>query len=376
MGLRRVSMATGISVGGTAIDVLLGYGYHPATTGTYLQRALERRATPIFAGTPWQARPGFAATGDLRPIVADLPSPPALYLYVDSGATAYFPRGLTGLACPTACYLIDVHVRSKILLKQALFFDYAFSAQRDFVDALRQAGHPQAHWLPLACDPATHRRYDVPKRYDVGFAGATAGRYARRRVLVERLARRYTVNDYTRGYTPDEMSHLYSESRLVFNCALRGEVNMRVFEGPATGTMLLTDRIGNGLSELMSDREHLVMYDDADLMDLADAYLRDDATRERIAEAGYEHVHCHHTYDRRADAILDTVFSSGGPRLLAPLRRRSDGDVQVAYAEMYALMGRIDDTIAQLRSVPPHWRYRLPAALHLTLCLLRRLHYG
>jgi len=41
---------------------------------------------------------------------------------------------------------------------------------------------------------------------------------------------------------------------------------MRVFEGLAAGAVLLTDRIGNGLSELVTDRAHVVMYDltDAD----------------------------------------------------------------------------------------------------------------
>jgi hypothetical protein len=361
----------------SAINILIGYGYHPMTTATYLQRALERRAATTFVGTPWAAQPGFAATGDLRQIVVDLPAKPDLYLHVDSGGAWYFPRGLTELPCPTACYLIDVHVGPKVRLRQAMFFDCAFTAQRDFVPALRSTGHPQAHWLPLACDPEVHRRYDVPKRFDVGFVGATGGGYERRRMLLGRLEQRYTLNDYRRSYTPAEMARVYSESRLVFNCSLRREVNMRVFEGPATGTLLLTDRIGNGLSELVVDREHVVMYDDEQLLDLADAFLRDAAARERIAGQGYEHVRAHHTYDHRARTILDTIFATaGGPQQCAPLRHRSAADVQLAYAEMFALVGRVDDTIEQLKCLPPHWRYRLPAAKQIAFCLLRRVKYG
>jgi hypothetical protein len=37
------------------INILIGYGYHPITTATYLQRALERRAATTFVGTPWAA---------------------------------------------------------------------------------------------------------------------------------------------------------------------------------------------------------------------------------------------------------------------------------------------------------------------------------
>jgi hypothetical protein len=308
--------------------------------------------------------------------VAELGIQPDLYLYVDTGDLRYFPRGLAQLDCPTACYLIDVHLRPHELLKQAMFFDYAFSAQRAFVAQIRRAGHPQAHWLPFGCDPSVHRRHDVPKRYDIGFVGTTRGGYERRSRLLEKLAKRFTINDYSATYTPDEMARLYSESRLVFNCSLRHEVNMRVFGGIATGSLLLTDRIDNGLDELFTDREHLVMYNDGDVVALAEEYLRDEHTRERIARQGYEHVRARHTYDHRVSTILDTVFASGtAARLEAPVRRRSDANIELAYAELFALKGWVDETIEQYTRVPHHWRYRIPAARQIALCLLRRGHY-
>lgn len=358
------------------IHILIGYGYHPTTTGAYLQRAFERRATVTFVGTPWGAKPGYDASGDLGPIVRNLPAPPDLYLHVDSGSAWYFPRGVTDLECPTACYLIDVHVQPRIQLLRAMFFDYAFVAQRDFVPVLRAAGHPQVHWLPLACDPAIHRRHDTPTRYDVGFVGATGYPYTRRSALLARLARRYSMNDYTRSYAPEEMARVYSESRLVFNCSLRHEINMRVFEAPATGTPLLTDRVGNGLDELMTDREHLVTYDDASLLDVVDELLRDDALRERIGCQGYEHVRACHTYDHRAQTVLDVVFAPDGARMLAPWRQRSAPEVAIAYAEMFSRARRVDDTVAQLKSMPARWRYRLPAAWQVARCLVRRAKDG
>ncbi len=358
------------------MNVLIGYGYHPVTAGSYIERALARRATTTFVGMAGGDRAGFAPTGDLGSLARNLSQQPDLYLYVDSGEPGYLPRGLTQLDVPTACYLIDVHLRSRELLKKALLFDYAFSAQCDFVAVLRAAGHPQAHWLPLACDPQVHRRYDVPKRYDIGFVGSVRSGYERRRVLVERLARRFTINDYSQPHTPAEMARLHSESRLVFNCSMRHEVNMRLFEAPATGSLLLTDRIGNGLDALVTDREHVVMYDDDRLVDLADEYLRDEAARERIARQGYEHVRAHHTYLHRVDTILDTVFAATlRPRLDAPLRQCSDVDVELAYAELYSMMGQVDETIDQYRRTPRRWRYRAPAAKQLALCLLRRAHY-
>ncbi len=196
------------------------------------------------------------------------------------------------------------------------------------------------------------------------------------RVLVERLARRFSLSDYRRTYTPAEMARVYSESRLVFNCSLRHEVNMRTFEGPATGTLLLTDRIGNGLAELFIDREHIVMYDDAELVDIAEELLRDDNKRERIARQGYEHepLRIIHT-GTVLTPFVNTILTESGPQLLAPLRKRADADVQIAYAELFSLMGRVDDTIEQFIRMPRQWRYRIPAAKQLALCLMRSLRF-
>ena len=151
---------------------------------------------------------------------------------------------------------------------------------------------------------------------------------------------------------------------------------MRIFEGPATGTLTLTDRIGAGLSDLVVDGAHVVMYDDDQLVELAGRLLRDDATRERIALQGYEHVRARHTYDHRVGALLDTMFAASGPRLDAPLRRRPDADAQLAYAALFSRVGRVDDTIAQLQRLPAHPRYRVRAAREVVYCLLRRAKNG
>ena len=119
------------------------------------------------------------------------------------------------------------------------------------------------------------------------------------------------------------------------------------------------------------------MYDDADVVEVAAAYLGDEARRERVAARGYEHVRAHHTYDHRVSRILDTVFNSTRePELTAPLRRRNYADAELAYLEMCALVGRVDDTIQQFKNVPASWAYRLPAAKQVALCLARRVRYG
>lgn len=354
--------------------VAIGYGYHPVTTATYMQAALEKRTATTFVGTSWAGRPGFPPTGDIRRVLDDLEKPVDLYLHVDSGATWYFPRGIARLSCATACYLIDVHIQPKAQLARALHFDYAFSAQRDFVATLRRAGHPQAHWLPLACDPAVHHHYDEPMRYDVGFIGVTGRGYERRRAILERVAQRRIVNDYTQRVSPEEMARIYSASRVVLNCSLHGEINMRVFEGPATGALLVTDRVGD-LDQLVTDGVHVLMYGDEDeAVTVIEKALDDDDYRQTVAAQGSAYVHAHHTYDKRIETMLSTIYGTGqmAPSYHAPLRSASNEAVELAYAEVSARAKQLKETWAQLWSGPPTLRYRGAVLRHVALCLARQ----
>ena len=73
----------------------------------------------------------------------------------------------------------------------------------------------------------------------------------------------------------DAMARTYSASRIVFNRSIRNDVNMRVFEALACGSLLLTnDLADNGQAELFRDGEHLATYADAEeLLDRAAFYL-------------------------------------------------------------------------------------------------------
>ena len=105
----------------------------------------------------------------------------------------------------------------------------------------------------------------------------------------------------------EEMARTYSAARLVFNRSLKNDVNMRVFEAVACGSLLLTNDLAeNGQAELFRDGIHLATYHDGeDLLDKAAYYLRHDALRERIAAAGRAEAIEKHTYDRRMRTLLE-----------------------------------------------------------------------
>ncbi len=335
--------------------ILLAYVSYPATTARYLEEALRRTHDVLTLGpsisagliTAWNlekmgepVRPHDLPCGpdvDVRKVVTALPGGwrPDLFLWVES-VNGYAPRNVPALDCPTACYLIDSHMSLSYHLEWAKRFDHVFLAQREYVPHFLDAGCPRVSWLPLGCDPAMHGRIDTPKLHDIGFVGSLTEHHVHRRAMLERLGRRFDVH-VERSFLRD-MTRTLSASRLVYNDAVRRDLNMRVFEAMCSGSMLLTDRATpSGLDELFTDREHLVIYDDDTIEELAGYYLAHEDERERIAAAGRAEVLRRHTYDHRAAAILDTVFA---PETAGPiddlLARRVDDPVLLQAHELLA----------------------------------------
>ena len=153
------------------MHIALGYVYFAATTGYHLERALRGLGhTVTYVGPPAAGRPGYDPGQPLAQVLAELPTPPDLFWWIDTGGQ-YFPDGLEDAPVPTAGYLIDVHL-GQWRQTAARFFDAVFIAQKDALPAYRQAaGHDQVYWLPLAAAPDVHRRLDLPPLYDVGFVG-------------------------------------------------------------------------------------------------------------------------------------------------------------------------------------------------------------
>lgn len=352
------------------MHVLLSYGYHPGTTGDYLERALRQAHTVTFAGSTDGSRPRQPLDVDLAALWPRLDPRPDLYLWVDSGGVFNFPRGAEHLPIPTAAYLIDVHLDARLRRLMAWPFDHLFVAQRDCLPDFDRPGQP-AHWLPLAHDPAVHRPLPLAEQFDIGFVGSTDRRYARRRELLAALAARYSLNDFGRRYRPTEMVEVYARSRLVFNCTVRGDLNMRVFETLGCGRLLLTDRIENGLADLFEDGAHLVTFaDEAELLDRAAEYLADDARRRRVAAAGHELALARHTYAHRVATLLETVASCSGA--VAPARGAAERERHATYARIYSLL-RAPRAVS--RQVAAAWRSGRPGlaeGVQLAAAVLRR----
>jgi GT2 family glycosyltransferase/tetratricopeptide (TPR) repeat protein len=222
-----------------------------------------------------------------------------LYVNVDDGLRHRLPADLR----PCAWWAIDTHLDPDWYRLKAPDFDLVFAAQRNGAEMLRRAGVGRARWLPLACDPEVHRRRDVEEAYDVAFVGNLFP--GPRADLVRLIERRFRRTFVGRRFF-DDMARVYSQSRIVFNRSVRDDVNMRVFEALACGSLLMTNDLAeNGQDELFRDGVHLAAYRDAeDLLDKIAFYLARDEVRRKVAARGREEALARHTYRHRMETIL------------------------------------------------------------------------
>jgi glycogen(starch) synthase len=280
--------------------ILLCYDREATTTAAYCETALKNLGHEVVTA-------GHGQDVDLgdrpaREIVREAGGTFDLLLAIE-GAT-YVPRELAGAGCPTAFWAIDNHLHTQEdgYFALAREFDSVFIAQRDYAPAFEQRGI-HVSWLPLACDPAVHRRHEVERDLDLVFVGNVLPIHRRRRALLDRLARRFKVSEF-KGVYLGSMARLLSRAKVVFNCSLAGDLNMRVFETLATGSLLVTDAIANGQEKFFGHGEHLALYDDASLEDVVAFYLGNREAREQVAARGQRLVTRHHTYEHRMRALV------------------------------------------------------------------------
>lgn len=123
--------------------------------------------------------------------------------------------------------------------------------------------------------------------------------------LLDREVRRLPHLDYYR-----ELPLFYNACKINLNATslqMPQAVNQRVFDVPACGAFLLTDR-QEALEELfVPGKEAIAFEDPGELPDLVRYYLARPEDRARIARRGRERVLAEHTYRKRLAALVDKM---------------------------------------------------------------------
>ena len=234
---------------------------------------------------------------------------------------------------PSLYWASDTHLGFDYRLAAAKIFSYVCVAQRDAVEAFREHGvTAPVEWLPHAVEPdaynplATNTYTDALraqaqetrtiKDHDVSFVGYLT--FPNRLDFLDAVykgvqAQGRTFWNASRFF--EEAARIFTHSRIVLNHAVKGDLNMRVFEALATRSFLLTPDVPS-LDTLFTPGVHLVTYQDGNVDDALEkiAYYANDShedERERIAEAGYREVLAKHTFKHRVARMLEIAGITG-----------------------------------------------------------------
>ena len=244
---------------------------------------------------------------DISKIVIKNQLEPAFLLFVEGGEMGIFPTHFEKLECPSLWWGIDTHNDYEKHLRISTLFDHSLIAQKSYVQRLHQDGIHSVSWFPLASPIA--QESDADREIDMSYVGSTNwDLYPQRGVLLKTVADN-VPNSVIGQQSAAEMLKTYQRSRIVFNNSLKNDINMRIFEAMGAGATLFTNPItDNGMEDLFIDGEDYVSYKDAtDLREKILNLLANADLLTAIARSGMKKVHQLHTYEVRAQQIVELV---------------------------------------------------------------------
>ncbi|MHB1240541.1 MAG: glycosyltransferase family protein [Gammaproteobacteria bacterium] len=228
----------------------------------------------------------------------------------------------------------------------ACYISPSFDERHLFPEVLHEWGVTRHRWWPLRPEPEPVLRADAAffENRDIDliyFGNAYGSKLDRLRVLKRKYGWRFHV--YGRwpmaGYygwlrpvfgkpvfpyrvvpvNMDARQALYCRARIGINMHLsdvpRETGNMRMYEVPAHGAMLLCDKAGRDAhARIFSPGEEAVFYDSmGDAVDKIEYYLEHQEERIRIARNGFERVRRDYAWAPNLQGLLDWAMGLRGP---------------------------------------------------------------
>lgn len=156
-----------------------------------------------------------------------------------------------------------------------------------------------------------------PRDVDVGFVGNLNPVVQRERApwldRVRALADRGVRSEVRTGLRGGDYGRYLSRCRIGWNRSIRGEMNLRGFEVPACGALLLMERSNLEVADFFAPGEECVLHGDDDFEDVVQSLLGDPARLSRIAAAGHRRVQ-DHRLGNRLHEVAAIVAERRAPR--------------------------------------------------------------
>jgi spore maturation protein CgeB len=287
-----------------------------------------------------------------------------------------FPARLAESGIVTAFWYIENWRHMPYWRDIAPAYDYFFHIQPgEFEEKLGAIGCTHHAFVPTGCDPTVHKPVELSEaereRYgcDISFAGA--GYHNRNQLFsgltdydfriwgVDWAARELQplLQDREERFTPEKFAKIAAASKINLNLHSSAThdgvdprcdaVNPRVFEIAACGAFQLCDPC-QGLEDFFDFETELPVYHDlAELRAKIDHFLANPDERLDVAGRARERALREHTYEKRAQRMLDLLLEQHGARLLKKGVR-----VQRTVSEVARQIGRDTPLGSYLATLP------------------------
>ena len=217
------------------------------------------------------------------------------------------------------------------VLESLSFYDVYFTWSRSLVKQVAEKTHKRTAYLPFGYDPESHHspRGVVPEvsetvcfigswdeqreellsqltDFKLVILGSAWNRLKRRSAL-----RRFVAGGAVGGEDFCRPIAMAAACLNILRPQNRGAHNMRTFEIPAAGGLMVTSRTGEQ-EGFFPDGDASFMFDDvAELRERLRTCLKDRALASRVRERGRARV-AEHSYDARARSVLAEIEALGG----------------------------------------------------------------
>ena len=236
-----------------------------------------------------------------------------LILVIDCGThfKLHHEKGKLGKA-KTAFWVSDLHrsdwAKHRLQMIREFKYDHVFYAQKNFKNIVMQQGYAenQCSWLPHAVDTDIFKPLSwITKKFDTGYVGYLNDR---RKKMSEIVSQFVSFKHYSSVWT-ELANRCLNECKILWNCSVEQDINMRVFESLATGIPLITDKIvNNGFEDLFEDDKDLLTYsNEQEMKEKIVRLIASPDLRKYIGENGRKKVLMYHSYRNRINTILGTM---------------------------------------------------------------------
>ncbi|MBI5816548.1 MAG: glycosyltransferase [Nitrospinae bacterium] len=291
--------------------IVLACNYKVGQTGHFSCLALQRMGHTVIPVTPTPDAPEewikVDPQVDAVSLVNGLNPKPDAFFYVEGSVGAPFlPRRIDELSIPAACWLYDNYLNFRWHKELCALFDHAFFAQLNRVQLARSYGRNNVEWLPFAADEEFHRDFGVARDIDIGYLGTITPQKQKYFAQFEKSGMKVVTNE--RYYSYDEIGRFYSRCKLVYNILARRDLNVRSFEAPCAGALVVNQGwIDEGARMIFPEGQAAMYHNFDDAPQICRRLLDDDAERKRMAENARKTVLSGHTYRHRMEKVIEAL---------------------------------------------------------------------